>query len=198
MFDEDDFAAALARLDELGAAEPTETRTPDAENDAATVLAQAWELIVAGRVDEIGPMCADDAVVIDRQRIVGEDLVGRDAIVGERPRRRRAGRRRRASRATRGARLRHCPGPDHRELRRLRERVPERGRARRPGPRRGASSRSTRTDLVDALDELDARYFAGEGAALARDTEPASDRDRGRECVDDWDGFRDPLRPDLV
>ena len=26
-------------------------------------------------------MCADDAVVIDRQRIVGEDLVGRDAIV---------------------------------------------------------------------------------------------------------------------
>ncbi len=63
--------------------EPANTwaRTPLAENDAATVLAKAWELTVAGRVDEIGLLCAEDAVVFDRQRIIGEDLVGRDAIV---------------------------------------------------------------------------------------------------------------------
>ena len=81
LFDEHDFAAALARLDELGETEPTETRTPVAENDATMLLAQAWSLTVAGRFDEAGRLCADDAVVIDRQRIVGEDLVGRDAIV---------------------------------------------------------------------------------------------------------------------
>ena len=44
-------------------------------------MARAWELTVTGRVDEIGLLCAEDAVVIDGQRIVGEDLVGRDAIV---------------------------------------------------------------------------------------------------------------------
>ena len=136
MFDEDDFAAALARLDELGAAEPIETRTPGRREPRGD-----------------GPGAGLGA---DRRRPGGRD---RSAV-----RRRRRGHRPTADRrrgpgaaatpivancravaalgadAARvgtpgGARFETRPVPDHRELRQLRERVPQRGRARRPGTR---------------------------------------------------------------
>ena len=69
------------RTEAPSTAAPADARTDRAENLATTVLARAWELTVTGRADEVGLLCAEDAVVIDGQRIVGEDLVGRDAIV---------------------------------------------------------------------------------------------------------------------
>ena len=49
---QDDFAAALARLDELGAAAPADPRHPRAENTATRTRSQVLELFNAGRFDE--------------------------------------------------------------------------------------------------------------------------------------------------
>ena len=158
---------------------------------------EAWELTVAGRFDEIGRLCADDAVVIDRQRIVGEDLVGRDAIVANFRAVAALGCRRRTGRSARGARFElglgrstvsfgsfenvflsvgeldaEGLGAAHRHVRRGRARRRAR-RARRAVPRR--RRRGAGTDCSAPA----CRSFA---AANARD----------------WDAFRDPYTPDLV
>ena len=80
-FPEDQFPAALARFDELGTAAPADPRHPRAENLAMTLAARFWELLVAGQIDAIRPLFADDAVMIDKRAIIGTDLVGADAII---------------------------------------------------------------------------------------------------------------------
>ena len=63
-FDDEDFDAALARLDELGAADP---RTPFAENARTRLQARVYELLLAGRLDDARALFADDYVRIDRR-----------------------------------------------------------------------------------------------------------------------------------
>lgn len=66
-FAEDDFDAALARLDELGAADP---RTDRAENASTRGADRFLMLVSAGRLEEAGELVADDHVQVDRRTTV--------------------------------------------------------------------------------------------------------------------------------
>ncbi len=71
LFDEDDFDAALARLDELGAPDRPDSRTHRPENEA-TRLIQVWaDHLRAGRIDEAFAMVRDDGVRVDHRSTVG-------------------------------------------------------------------------------------------------------------------------------
>ena len=87
VFDEDDFAAALARLDELGADEPTETRTPDAVNAAVDAILEIGAHL--GRWADMPERFAPGMTLHDRRRLVGglrsigrDEVLAADAAVG--------------------------------------------------------------------------------------------------------------------
>ena len=172
LFDEDDWDAALARFDELAAA-PVDPRNPRVEN-AVTRRRVAWaELIRNGRFDEararMGEFMSDDGVQrIDRRRTVaapdadgpgvpdslqalyelGLVEVAADPI------------------AVRGERLAlyrqvfRSAGGDELVILTLQENDAT--------DRAAFIANYDETQLTDALDELDARYVAGEGAEHAR------------------------------
>ena len=77
-FAEDDFDSALARLDELGAADP---RTPLAENVAAEMSERMSKLIVEGQHEQFGGLCVDDVVTVDRRSMLAGDIRGRDELL---------------------------------------------------------------------------------------------------------------------
>ena len=58
-----------------------DSRTPYAENLAATKLERGWRLLAAGQLDEFAAMNADDVALIDRRSVVAEDLYGREHII---------------------------------------------------------------------------------------------------------------------
>ncbi len=69
-FEEDDFDAALARLDELGAVDRPDSRTHRPQNEA-TRLVQVWaDHVRAGRFDEAFAMLRDDAIRVDHRSTV--------------------------------------------------------------------------------------------------------------------------------
>ena len=79
LYPDDDFAAALARLDELGAAH-VETRTPDAVNAAVVAIVEIGARL--GRWSEIADRFAPDVAILDRRRVVGAARVsGRDVLL---------------------------------------------------------------------------------------------------------------------
>ena len=69
-FDLDDFAAALARLDELGTAEPPDPRHPRAENTASRTRSHVLSLFNTGRFDEARALLTDDLERVDRRTVV--------------------------------------------------------------------------------------------------------------------------------
>ena len=170
IFDEDDFAAALARLDELGAAEPTETRAPGRRTPRpgrgplrSTSCRRSEDAASSSPTDVDGrrPTSSRSAMSSTRPRRdprrrppvrstpVGIDDSGydasRSAVIGSRC----------SARSSAPPTILEIVLPDHRRARRGRT-----GRRQHDRLRRGR--RSPRR-----VDELDARYLAGEGAPHA-------------------------------
>ena len=164
VFDEDDFAAALARLDQLATSAPREIRTPDAVNAAVVAVLEIGAQL--GRWSEIADRFAPDVTIHDRRRLVGggnatgrDEVLAADAAIGavglDTPIER-------SVIAIRGDRIALVEGGtatiDGLEsvFLTLLE-LDEAGRV-------AALDLVDEEDLVAALDELDARYYAGEGA----------------------------------
>ena len=166
MFDEDDWDAAVTRFDELAAEVPPDSRNPRAENAATRAADECARLVAGNRLDEAERLFAEGYVRTDRRSGVaapdahgGRDFVeayrgffdvGFDVLTNE-------------YLAVRGdrlhlARVRVRTG-DGRELVFLHvAEFDESGRA-------IAGVNFDEDDLIAAIEELDARYLRGEGAA---------------------------------
>jgi class 3 adenylate cyclase/tetratricopeptide (TPR) repeat protein len=59
----------------------TDARSPYAENASATMLERLWSLIIAGQHEEFGSLCPDDVAYIDRRSLVAVDVYGRDNLL---------------------------------------------------------------------------------------------------------------------
>lgn len=82
MFDEDDFPAALARFDELASAEPVEARTPHAVNTATRVTCGYCDAWSPDRIDELlREYAAPDIVRVDhRSMVAAPEAIGYEAF----------------------------------------------------------------------------------------------------------------------
>ena len=168
-FADDQWDAALARLDELGAAAPADPRHPRAENTATRTRGQVLDRLNDARFDDAGAFLREDFERVDRRTVVSMPTAhGRDTFVE-------------SSRATFDAGFTHISYEpiavrgDRLELSRVTMRaadghemvflnigeVDETGRA--------SSTTSFDEDaFAEAHAELDERYLAGEGAPHAR------------------------------
>ena len=193
-FDEDQFDAALARLDELGAAD---SRTPLAENAAARLGHAGCEFIVTGRLDELRELLADDFVRHDRRTGVSAADANRDEYL--------ASARvivevgfsdiRNEFVAVRGERLGLARAPhrsaDGAEMVFLSlTELDASGRLRR-------QDQYDEDDLATALAELDARYLAGEGAEHAALLGHGVDHSAAL-FARDWDALAVTMADDFV
>ena len=174
LFDEDDFPAALARLDELGAAEPADPRQPRArEHGDPDSESARRHCSMPDRFDDARRAARRRTFVQRRPPstvVVGADGRGREAflevVAGHARRRLHATVIRRADRgARRSARawsrvVRHADG--------RRDRRASRRRGRTPTAVHAPSRASTRKRSTTRVAELDARYLAGEGARARR------------------------------
>ena len=196
-FDLDDFAAALARLDELGAAAPADPRHPRAENTATRTRDQVLTLFNTGRFDEARAMLTDDLERVDRRTVVSmPTTLGLDDFVE-------------ASRASLEAGFTHqsqipiAVRGDRLELSRVTLRsavgyelvflsiieIDESGRVR--------GTTSFDEDAPEAaVAELDARYITGEGAPHAPMLETAI-RTLAALRAEDWTTLTSRLTDDF-
>ncbi len=194
-FDESDFPAALARLDELGAVDP---RTPYPENESTRRIQEWVNLLRRGRRDDAQRYVRDDYVRVDHGGIVSAPMIKDRHDLGVlldagievgfteieiRPL------------AVRGERL---------QLGRITSRTSDGFEAIRLSVDEFDddglvlySALYDEADLASAMDELEARYIAGEGAEHAELVRLAvALRDMGR--ARDWQGFRDLLAGGFV
>ena len=177
MFSDDDFAAALARLDELCAAPTNDPRTAKAENTTTRLIARTLDLMNRGEWEALAAMnvAADGVVRFDRRRTVsaptlndresfGANAAGIYEVLGVvRP----------EPVAVRGERLAlirlHCgEAPAFTMQMLVVYELDDEGRIVREVD-------FDDDDLVDALGELDARYAVGEGAEFAAAVRPGVD-----------------------
>jgi ketosteroid isomerase-like protein len=78
LFGIDDMAAAISRFEELC----SQPQSAVAENEAIRCIRRNWELVAAGKLDELVGIVAPNAVFEDRRAVVGgHRFEGRDAVV---------------------------------------------------------------------------------------------------------------------
>ena len=200
LFAEEDWEAALARLDELGIA-PLDARTPQVEN-AFTRRRPEWEALVrSGRFDEararLGEFFADDVVRVDRRpTVAGPDTDGPGMVdsleamyelglveAGTEPI------------AVRGDTLAlywqtfRSAGGDELVILNLTETDADN--------RVVFVANYGEDQLTEALAELDERYLAGEGAEHADVVRPSMDHVAAINRRD-WPALLATMRPDIV
>ncbi len=198
MFDEDDFPAALARLDELGAAYPVDPRHPRAENTVTRAMTRLVELANLRDFERAGELIADGIIRDDRRRLVSAPTAtGRDEYLDSVRAIFEAGYSDLtfAPVAVRGDRLALCRGAfrtgdgNESEFLQLEE--------------TDASGRFVRMvnfdedAIADAVEELDASYIAGEGRPFAHtlQTMGAGFAATNRR---DWEGLPALYAPDFA
>ena len=197
-FTEEDFPAALARLDELGAANPVDPRHPRAENRASRRLAQIVDLAHARDRAGSRALLTDDFVRLDRRRgVAAWDAHGPDEWVAALDAWFDVGMERLSVEpiAVRGeqlvlarVQLSNAAGAV----------VPFLGVWETDGS--GHFVRAVHFDddaLAEAIEELDARYLAGEGAELAGIVRPSLHHLAAINRRD-WDTLVVTMRPDIV
>ena len=181
MYDEHEFDAALARLDELGTAPSSDPRHPRAENSAMALADRLVELYAAGQMDRVRALLADDAVLIDKRPIIGMEVAGGDAIVASLSAAVDIGfvAARTERLAVRGSTL--ALGRVTTDVGGFESQYLNIGQL----DADGLISHIVLFDedaLAEALAELDARYFAGEGARVGTAARSRPPIFRGHEC----------------